>query len=162
MGRFQYEGNRYTLYDDNVEKLLLRTEDMKYELRHGIYEREQNITVDKWFWTWMEEYKKPTVKLTTYELYERTYESHIKPYFKGKKLKDIHAEHIQRLLKMAPLSGAKITEYVALCEQRYRYVGIFCPNEECNGEFDAAIMDEREWNMHLQYANIYYKLLKNT
>lgn len=98
MGRFQYEGNRYTLYDDNVEKLLLRMEDMKYELRHGIYEREQNITVDKWFWTWMEEYKKPTVKLTTYELYERTYESHIKPYFKGKKLKDIRAEHIQRLL----------------------------------------------------------------
>lgn len=98
MGRFQYEGHRYTLYDEDVEKLLIRMDDMKYELRHGIYEREQKITLDKWFHTWMEEYKKPTVKLTTYELYMRTYEQHIAPYFKGKKLKDIRAEHIQRLL----------------------------------------------------------------
>lgn len=98
MGRFQYEGHRYTLYDEDIEKLLNRMDDMKYELRHGIYEREQKITLDKWFHTWMEEYKKPTVKLTTYELYMRTYEQHIVPYFKGKKLKDIRAEHIQRLL----------------------------------------------------------------
>ena len=34
---------------------------MKYELRHGIYEREQNITLDKWFHIWIEEYKEPTV-----------------------------------------------------------------------------------------------------
>ncbi len=70
---------------------------MKYELRHGIYEREQNITLDKWFHIWIEEYKKPTVKLTTYELYLRTYEQHIKPHFKGREIKDIKAENIEEL-----------------------------------------------------------------
>lgn len=98
MGRVQYEGNRYTIYDEDLDNLLTRMEDMRYELRHGLYEREQNITMDKWFQMWMEEYKKNSVKLTTYEVYERTYEGHIKPYFKGKKLKDIRPEHIQRLL----------------------------------------------------------------
>lgn len=57
-----------------------------------------NVTVDSWFSTWMEEYKRHQVKLTTYELYEQTYEGHIKPYIQKKKLRDIRPEHIQRTL----------------------------------------------------------------
>lgn len=109
MGRIQYEGVRYTFYDEDLGKLQIKMEDMRYELRHGLYERESNITLDKWFWTWMEDYKKPSVKLTTYELYERTYKRHIKPYFKGRKLKDIRAEHIQRLLNKESQKVSKRT-----------------------------------------------------
>ena len=98
MARFQYEGEPYTLYGSDVEKLLVQIEDLKYEVRHGIYEKEQNITVDFWFSTWMEEYKRHQVKPTTYDLYERTYEGHIKPYIQKKKLRDIRPEHIQRIL----------------------------------------------------------------
>ena len=58
MARFQYEGENYTLYGSDPDKLLVQIEDLKYEVRHGIYEKEQNITVDSWFCTWMEEYKK--------------------------------------------------------------------------------------------------------
>ena len=54
MARFQYEGIRYTLYDKDVETLKNRMEDQKYELRHGIYQKEQSITVDDWFHTWLE------------------------------------------------------------------------------------------------------------
>ncbi|MGI6095011.1 MAG: tyrosine-type recombinase/integrase [Lachnospiraceae bacterium] len=97
MGRFQYEGERYTLYDDDLEKLKIRIEDMKYELRHGIYEREQNITVDNWFKTWMKEYKKPSVKEITAERYISAYEQHVKKAIGKKKLKDIRPEHIQRI-----------------------------------------------------------------
>lgn len=98
MARFQYEGEKYTIYGTEVDKLLLQIEDLKYEVRHGIYEKEQNITVDSWYHTWMEEYKKHQVKPTTFDLYDRTYEGHIKPYIRKKKLKDIRPEHIQRIL----------------------------------------------------------------
>lgn len=97
MARFQYEGIRYTLYDKDLEMLKNRMEDQKYELRHGIYQKEQNITVDDWFHTWIEEYKMNNVKPTTLELYERTYIHHIYPYLKKRKLKDIRPEHIQRV-----------------------------------------------------------------
>ena len=82
MARFQYDGIRYTLYDKDVETLKNRMEDQKYELRHGIYQKEQSITVDDWFHTWLEEYKRNVVKPTTLELYERTYKHHIFPYLK--------------------------------------------------------------------------------
>ena len=100
MGRFQYEGERYTLYDANVDTLLKRMEDLKYELRHGIYAKETNITVGSWYRTWIDEYKKNRVKPTTYDLYERTYDGHIKGYIGKRKLKDIRPEHIQRLLNL--------------------------------------------------------------
>ena len=98
MARFQYEGENYTLYGTEVDKLLLQIEDLKYEVRHGLYEKEKNITVDSWYHTWMEEYKRQQVKPTTFDLYDRTYEGHIKPYIQKKKLKDIRPEHIQRIL----------------------------------------------------------------
>ena len=98
MARFQYEGENYTLYGSDPDKLLERIEDLKYEVRHGIYEKEQNITVDSWFSTWMEEYKRHQVKPTTYDLYERTYMGHIKPYIQKKRLRDIRPEHIQGIL----------------------------------------------------------------
>lgn len=97
MGRFQYEGQPYTLYGDDVDTLLVEIDDLKYEVRHGIYEKEQNILVGTWFHTWMEEYKQNEVKPTTYSLYDRTYEGHIKQYVQNKNLKDIRPEHIQRI-----------------------------------------------------------------
>ena len=98
MGRVQIDNERYTLYDTDLDNLLKRLEDLRYELRHGIYEKEQNIVVNVWFHTWMEEYKKNQVRPTTYDLYERTYELHIKKYIGNRKMKDIRPEHIQRLL----------------------------------------------------------------
>ena len=97
MARFQYEGENYILYGRELNKLILQIEDLKYEVRHGLYEKEQNILVGTWFRTWMEEYKLNQVKPTTYDLYERTYDGHIKPYIQKRKLKDIRPEHIQRI-----------------------------------------------------------------
>ena len=38
-----------------LEKLLF---DKRYGVEHGIYAEETNLSVDSWFDTWMEEYKK--------------------------------------------------------------------------------------------------------
>ncbi len=45
----------------------------------------------------------------SYELYLRTYEQHIKPHFKGRKIKDIKAENIQRLLNLESKKLSKRT-----------------------------------------------------
>lgn len=109
MGRFQYEGERYTLYDDDIDKLKNRIDDMRYELRHGIYEKEQNLTVNSWFNTWIEEYKVPSVKRITVERYKSAYKYHIAKSIGRKKLKDIRPEHIQRIYnEMNKIYGKEI------------------------------------------------------
>ena len=114
MGRFQYEGTRHTFYDDDVEKLLLQMEDAKYELRHGIYEKEQNITVDGWFTTWIEEYKKNSVKETTIYKYKVVYDRHIKKIMGKKKIKDVRAENIQSIYnRMSKTYSKKMINLVA-------------------------------------------------
>lgn len=70
-------------------------------------------------------------------------------------------QRVWKLLKMVPLSDVQIDEYVALCESGYRYVGLFCPNEECDGEFDTVIMDEKEWLEHLKDAEIGYEIVED-
>lgn len=47
MARFQYKGEKYCLYDYNIERLQERMSDLKYEVRHGVYAKEGNVTVDE-------------------------------------------------------------------------------------------------------------------
>ena len=57
MARFVVDGERYTLYDRNVKKLAKKMQEKRYELEHGCYCKETNITVEAWFETWIKEYK---------------------------------------------------------------------------------------------------------
>ena len=97
MGRFSYYGERYTLYDKDVKKLQKKLEELRYELEHGLYAKENKITIDDWFHTWIKEYKVPSVKRGTIGVYEDTYSSYIKKPLGKKKLKDLRPEQIQNL-----------------------------------------------------------------
>lgn len=72
-----------------------------------------------------------------------------------------HYRRTWKLLANKPLTNTEIVEFVSLCEQGYRYIGLFCPNEECNGECDVVLMTEKEWNAHVQYAEVVYELSEN-
>lgn len=96
-GRFTYKGQEYTLYNTNLKILQGEMADKRYEVEHGLYAKETNVTVDTWFHTWLKEYKKNTIKYGTYKLYQDEYESHIKAVFGKRKLKDIRGEHVQKL-----------------------------------------------------------------
>ena len=96
-GRFTYKGQDYTLYNTNLKILQSEMADKRYEVEHGLYAKETNVTVDTWFHTWLQEYKKNTVKYGTYKLYQDEYRSHIKEVFGKRKLKDIRGEHVQKL-----------------------------------------------------------------
>lgn len=105
MGRFTYYGERHTLYDKDIKTLKKKLDDLRYELEHGLFAKESVITVDDWFHTWIEEYKKPTVKQGTVGVYEDTYDSYIKKPFGKKKLKDLRPEQIQNLYNTLNTKG---------------------------------------------------------
>ena len=71
--------------------------DTKYEVEHGLYAKETNVTVDSWYKVWIEEYKPLSVKKGTIIIYDNAYNNYMKKELGKKKLKDVRPEHIQKL-----------------------------------------------------------------
>lgn len=96
-GRFRFAGQDYCVVDKSLAKCKKIFNDLKYEVEHGIYAKQENVTVDGWFQTWIEEYKKPSVKKGTITVYVEHYRCYIKADLGHRKLKDVRPEHIQKL-----------------------------------------------------------------
>ncbi len=55
-----------------------------------------SITLGEWMWRWMEEYKKPILRPSTYSGYGKDIENHIIPYLGSKKLTQLKTSEIQK------------------------------------------------------------------
>ena len=97
MGRFRYGGDRYTVYDNDLREVKKKYINLKYEVEHGLFAKQDNITVSGWFNIWMKEYKEPTVKQGTVGVYRDNFRSYIEKPLGRKKLKDVRPEHIQKI-----------------------------------------------------------------
>lgn len=97
MAQITYYGKRYVLYDRSLKEIRKKTTDLRYELDHGIYAEEKNITIDSWFNTWLKVYKETTVKKGTVCVYRDNYNGHLRDIIGKKKLKELRAEHIQKI-----------------------------------------------------------------
>lgn len=97
MGRFRYGGERYTVYDTDLKKVKSKLVNLKYEVEHGLFAKQDNITVSGWFDVWIKEYKEPTVKQGTVGVYKDNFNSYVKNSLGKKKLKDVRPEHIQKI-----------------------------------------------------------------
>lgn len=98
MGRFVHQGEKFTFYNSNLKELTKEMQNKRYEVEHGLYSKESNLTMDSWFTTWMDEYKANSVKYGTLLIYRKTYTLYIEKPFGKRKLTDIRPEHIQKLL----------------------------------------------------------------
>lgn len=96
-GRFMYQGKRYLVHGETVTETQKAMTELKYKLEHGLYVAKEKLTLDEWYRTWLEEYKKNRVKLGTYTSYEKYYQSVIKSRLGSRNLNDIRGEHIQKL-----------------------------------------------------------------
>lgn len=96
-GRFMYQGKRYLVHGKTVTETQKTMTELKYKLEHGLYVTKEKITLDEWYKTWLEEYKKNRVKIGTYTSYEKYYRSVIKERLGNKNSNDIRGEHIQKL-----------------------------------------------------------------
>lgn len=97
MGRFTYYGDSVTVYGNTVIETQKKLESKKYELQHGLFCKESDLTVKAWFEVWISEYKSVTVKQGTIGAYRNSYQTYIDKVLGKKKLKDVRAEHIQKL-----------------------------------------------------------------
>jgi Site-specific recombinase XerD len=96
-GRFRYSGEDYYIVDKSLVECKKSLNNLRYEVEHGIYAKQENITVGSWFKTWIDEYKYPSVKRGTISVYVEHYRCYIEKLLGKKKLKDVRPEHIQKL-----------------------------------------------------------------
>lgn len=100
-GRYQasyyFNGTRKYLYDMNLNALEVKLRNVRYEIDHGIFTKPERIRLDDWFSTWMNEYKSLELKKGTIENYKRNYRLYISPYLGNCYVKEIRAEHLQKL-----------------------------------------------------------------
>lgn len=98
-GRFTYQGKSYTVHGKTITETQKNMTDLKYKLEHGVYVSKKQITLNDWFETWMEEYKRNRIKRGTYENYKKNFYGIIKRRFNlgNIQLTDIRGEHVQKL-----------------------------------------------------------------
>lgn len=71
--------------------------ELRYKLEHGLYVVKEKITLDKWFETWIDEYKRKQVKIGTCIRYQEVYGDIIQKRMGMKYINEIRGEHIQKL-----------------------------------------------------------------
>ncbi len=97
-GRTKLQGENISVYADSPKKALEKLEEVKYQIRHGIYCRPNEETVDSWFEIWMETYKEPAVKKSTIQTYRQAYNEFISPEMGRRKVEAIKPQMIQRFI----------------------------------------------------------------
>lgn len=90
-------GKRHVVYDRNLKDIKKKLADLSYELDHGLYAKEENISFSSWFEIWLEVYKSAHVKRGTMCLYRDIYNRYLKDTLGNRKLKDIRVDNIQKI-----------------------------------------------------------------
>lgn len=91
----------YRTQAEAKEKLL----EVKNALRQGNYCDPHGMTLGEWFDEWLENYARPSIKLSTYISYETYVRAHIKPAIGQVKMKDLNVELLQHFITGKSRSG---------------------------------------------------------
>lgn len=98
-GRFKHNGEKYTLENRDLEKLLIEMENLKYEVRHGLTTKGSDMLLDSWFDVWLNTHKSKTIKESTQVRYLDYYERYIKNQLGKRKISDFIPVTIEKLLQ---------------------------------------------------------------
>lgn len=98
MARFMYQGETHTSYHKDLKSAKKWLADAKYEAQHGLRGKADKISLNVWYRTWMDDFKRPNLKLTSICTYEQIYDSYLKPTLGGMHLAKIKTLHIQKLV----------------------------------------------------------------
>lgn len=98
-GRFTYQGKSYSVHGRTITETQKCMTELKYRLEHGVFIEKKKITLNEWFETWMEEYKKNRIKRGTYENYKKNFYGIIQRRYElgTMQISEIRGEHIQKL-----------------------------------------------------------------
>ena len=98
-GRFYYKGETYTKDNADLKKLVQEMEDLRYEVKHGLKGKGDNITLDTWFDIWLNTHKKRTIKESTQVRYDDFYRHYIKKQIGKQRVADFNPIILERLLQ---------------------------------------------------------------
>ena len=98
-------GKRKTLYDFKLNELKRKLREAVYEDEHGLNGNGESITLNAWYVTWTELYKKKTVKMTTIYKNHSYYNSRVKNSIGKMYLQDIKTYHVQKFINELIDSG---------------------------------------------------------
>ena len=98
-------GKRKTLYDFKLNELKRKLREAVYEEEHGLNGNGESITLNAWYVTWMELYKKKTVKMTTIYKNHSYYNARVKNSIGKMYLQDIKTYHVQKFINELIDSG---------------------------------------------------------
>lgn len=106
VGRFTNRfGQRQEVKSRDLKELKTLLNTAIYEDTNHINLCKTSITLDKWFKTWMENYKENTICANTKRRYMEIYRMHTSPFLGKMKLLDITQLQILQLLKKMDVKG---------------------------------------------------------
>lgn len=91
-------GKRIEFYNFKLAVVKKWLVDVAYEDEHGLLCDINYLTIDKWFWTWLDVYKKEFISDSTYKNYKNSYQRHIKPHIGGILLTKVKPIELQAIL----------------------------------------------------------------
>lgn len=98
LGRVKHLGITHCVYAETPSEAEKMLNNLRYELAHGLTAKKpSSITVDKWHEIWITEYKEPSNKPGTVDIYKGHYRLYIKPHIGKIKLHTVRPEHIQKI-----------------------------------------------------------------
>ena len=88
-------GKRKTIYNLKLNDLRRELREAIYEDEHGLNGNGESLTVDEWYYAWIDKYKKNIIKESTISSHNIYYNSRIKPEFGDMYLKDVNLDQVQ-------------------------------------------------------------------
>lgn len=98
-GRFQYKGEIYTRDNIDLKKLIHEMEDLRYEVKHGLKGKGDNVTLDTWFDVWLNTHKRRTIKESTQVRYDDFYRRYMQNQIGKRRIADFTPIVLERLLQ---------------------------------------------------------------
>ena len=104
------EKKRKYFYGKNTKDVQAKTKAFIKGIEEGNSPAVATVTVEQWLDTWMETYKKPSVRQNTYEGYQYIIKSHLTPTIGPVLLKDLRVDQVQNMLNKKMVSGNRRTK----------------------------------------------------
>lgn len=97
-------GVRKSLYASTINEIRLKLKAAQFEEENRTV-KYSNVTLTKWFDTWIDVYKKNAVRAGTKAGYINVFEKHIKPYLGAYELSEIKASDVRKLINLLESNG---------------------------------------------------------
>lgn len=92
---------RMSFYGKTRKEVAEKMQPVLNSIQTGSFVEPSRITMNEWLDTWLNTYKKNSLKPTTYDSYEQNIRVHIRPALGHIMLKDLRVDHVQKFINDA-------------------------------------------------------------